>query len=111
MAAHAFGTIILVPFPFTDQSTAKLRPAVVVSSNAYHRARQDLVLMPVTSQLRVNAFGDLLVQDWQAARLLMPSAIKPIFATLAQSLVIKPLGVLTPSDQTALKALIPQLLG
>jgi mRNA interferase MazF len=73
MAAPAFGTIILVPFPFTNQSAAKQRPAVVVSSAAYHRARQDLILMPVTSQLRVNAFGDLLVQDWQAARLLMPS--------------------------------------
>ncbi len=111
MAAPAFGTIILVPFPFTDQSAAKQRPAVVVSSNAYNRARQDLILMPITSQLRVNAFGDLLVQDWQAARLLMPSAVKPVLATLAQSRVIKPLGALSARDQTALKALIPQLLG
>ena len=111
MAAPAFGTIILVPFPFTDQSAAKQRPAVIVSSAAYHRARHDLILMPITSQLRVNAFGDLLVQDWQAARLLMPSAIKPVLATLDQSLVIKSLGTLTPRDQAALKALIPQLLG
>ena len=111
MAAPAFGTIILVPFPFTDQSAAKQRPAVVVSSSAYHRARQDLILMPITSQLRVNAFGDLLVQDWQAARLLMPSAIKPVLATLAQNLVITPLGALSARDQAALKALIPQLLG
>jgi len=111
MPAHAFGTIILVPFPFTDQSAAKQRPAVVVSSTAYHRARQDLILMPITSQLRVNAFGDLLLQDWQAARLLMPSAVKPVLATLDQSLVIKPLGTLTPRDQAALQALIPQLLG
>jgi hypothetical protein len=58
MAAPAFGTIILVPFPFTDQSAAKQRPAVVVSSHAYHRARQDLILMPISSQLRVNAFGE-----------------------------------------------------
>lgn len=82
MAAPAFGTIILVPFPFTDQSAAKQRPAVVVSSSAYHRAR-----------------------------LLRPSAIKPVLATLEQSLVIKPLGTLTPRDQAALKALIPQLPG
>lgn len=111
MAAHAFGTIILVPFPFTDRSATRQRPAVVVSSGAYHRARQDVILMPVTSQLCVNAFGDLLVQDWQAARLLMPSAIKPVLATLAQSLVIRPLGVLSEWDQAALKSLIPQLLG
>lgn len=67
--------------------------------------------MPVTSHLRVSAFGDLLVQDWQAAQLLKPSAIKPVLATLEQSLVIKSLGTLTPRDQAALKALIPQLLG
>ena len=29
---YSFGTIVLVPFPFTDQSGIKRRPAVVVSS-------------------------------------------------------------------------------
>jgi mRNA interferase MazF len=28
-----FGDVVLVPFPFTDQTTSKKRPAVVVSSN------------------------------------------------------------------------------
>lgn len=111
MASRDFGTIILVPFPFTDQSAAKRRPAVVVSSSAYHRARHDLILMPITSQLRVSAFGDLLVQDWQAARLLRPSVIKPVLATLEQGLVIKPLGTLSSRDEAALRALLPQLLG
>jgi mRNA interferase MazF len=111
MAEHSFGTIILVPLPFTDQSAAKRRPAVVVSSSAYQRARHDLILMPITSQLRVSAFGDLPVQDWQAARLLMPSVIKPVLATLERSLVIKQLGTLSLRDAAALRALLPQLLG
>jgi mRNA interferase MazF len=85
MASHPFGTVVLVPFPFTDQSATKQRPAVIVSSSAYHRARRDLILMPITSQLRGSAFGDVLVQDWQAAKLLMPSAIKPVLATRHQS--------------------------
>ncbi len=111
MATYSFGTIILVRFPFTDQSAAKQRPAAIVSSSAYHRARQDLILMPITSQLRGGAFGDVLLQDWQAAKLLMPSAVKPVFATLEQSLVIKPLGQLSARDQAALKATISQLIG
>ena len=38
----SFGDVILVPFPFTDQTTTKKRPAIVVSSDAYHRERSDL---------------------------------------------------------------------
>ena len=111
MAMHSFGSIVLAPFPFTDQSATKQRPAVIVSSSAYHRARRDVILMPITSQLRVSAFGETLVQDWQAAKLLMPSAIKPVFATLDQSLLIKSLGQLSARDQTALKTVITQIVG
>jgi mRNA-degrading endonuclease toxin of MazEF toxin-antitoxin module len=50
MTGYEFGDIVLVPFPFTDQSTTKRRPAVVISSLAYHRDRPDLIIMAVTSQ-------------------------------------------------------------
>ena len=36
MTSSEFGDIILVPFPFTDQSTSKKRPAVVISSSSYN---------------------------------------------------------------------------
>jgi len=38
----SFGDVVLVAFPFTNQSGTKQRPAVVVSSNAYQRQRPDL---------------------------------------------------------------------
>jgi len=46
--AYQFGDVVLVPFPFTDQSAAKQRPGVIVSSVAYHRAWRDLILMAIT---------------------------------------------------------------
>ena len=52
MTTYSFGDIVLVPFPFTDQSTAKKRPAVVVSSDAYNQKRPDIIIMAVTSQIR-----------------------------------------------------------
>ena len=107
-----FGVIVLVPFPFTNQAAVKRRPAVVVSNFAYSNVRPDVIVMAVTSQVRANpALGEVLVVDWQAAGLLKPSAIKPIFATLEQSLVLRRLGMLDPSDQASLRAGIGRILG
>ena len=52
MPAYGFGDIVRVPFPFTDQSGAKKRSAVVVSSTAYNEARRERVIMGVTSQIK-----------------------------------------------------------
>ena len=65
MTSYEFGDILLVPFPFTDQSIAKKRPAVVVSSEGYHRERPDLILMAVSSQVRPTALvGEVMVKQW-----------------------------------------------
>jgi len=44
--------MVLVAFPFTHQAGTKKHPAVVVSSQAYHPQRLDVILMAVTSQMR-----------------------------------------------------------
>ena len=72
---YNFGDIVLVPFPFTDHSATKKRPAVIVSSAAYHRGRRDLIIMAVTGQARpAAALGEVRVADWKAAGLIKPSA-------------------------------------
>jgi mRNA interferase MazF len=110
--ACQFGDVVLVPFPFTDQSASKQRPGVIVSSLAYHRARHDVVLMAITSQMRGSGqFGEVIVQDWMAAKLLKPSAIKPVIATLDQTLIMKTLGQLSTRDQAALKEVIGRIIG
>lgn len=111
MTPYSFGDVVLVPFPFTNQAAFKQRPAVVVSSRAYNSARPDVVVMAITSQLRPQPdFGEVRVADWQSARLLKPSAIKPVFATIEQSLILKVLGALQLNDQSALRAAIAALL-
>ena len=107
-----FGDIVLVPFPFTSQTASKKRPAVVVSSRAYNTAKPDVILMAVTSHLRASAVpGEVWLQDWNAAGLLKPSAVKPVFATLEQTLVIRQLGTLASPDREALRKAIVQTLG
>ena len=107
-----FGDVVLVPFPFTDQSASKRRPAVVASNAVYNRAKPDLVLMAVTSQLRATAaHGEVWIGQWQAAGLLKPSAVKPVFTTIEQRLVIRQLGTLAAADQAALRQAIKEVIG
>jgi mRNA interferase MazF len=68
--------------------------------------------MAITSQLRAPAgLGEVSVCQWQAACLLKPSVIKPVFATIEQGLILKKLGALQPSDQAALRQAIAAVLG
>lgn len=110
--SSSFGDIVLVSFPFTDQSAAKQRPAVVISSDGYHQSRRDLIIMAITSQVRpIQGVGEVAVQDWKSAGLLKPSAIKPVIATVEYTLVIKRLGRLKEGDQQKLRAAIAKIVG
>jgi mRNA interferase MazF len=107
-----FGDIILLPFPFTNQAASKKRPAVVISNRTYNLAKPDVVVMAVTSQLRpAPELGEVWIGQWREAGLLKPSAVKPVFATLEQGLVLRQLGVLHADDQAALRRAISQVLG
>ena len=50
MIGYKCGDIVLVPFPFTDFSTLKQRPALVISSDSFNRSREDAILVAITSQ-------------------------------------------------------------
>lgn len=110
--SYSFGDIVLVPFPFTDQSATKRRPAVIVSSDRYHRERPDLIIMAVTSQARpAGGVGEVQVKEWQAAKLLKPSVVKPVITTIEHSLVIRTLGRLKEVDQQALQQALAAVIG
>ncbi len=109
---YSFGDVVLVPFPFTDQSGTKKRPAVVVSSAAYQAQRRDLVIMAITSQIRPHpAFGEFTITEWKKAGLIAPSAVKPVFTTIDKRLVIRRLGQLQPADVRSLRTSLAQILG
>lgn len=110
--SYAFGDVILVPFPFTDQSTTKQRPAVVISSSSYNGQRPALILLAITSHMRASlSFGEALVADWQAARLIKPSVFKPLITTIEQAFVIKRLGKLSANDAASLRSVIEKIVG
>jgi mRNA interferase MazF len=106
-----FGDIVLVPFPFTSQAASKKRPAVIVSNHNYNKNKPDVVVMAVTSQIRPSEGEDVWVRDWQAAGLLKSSSVKPVFATLEQTLIIRRLGRLSMVDQESIRNAITRIFG
>ena len=111
-APFEFGDVVLVPFPFTSQTASKKRPAVIVSNGAYNREKPDVVVMAITSQFRPSpVLGEVWLGRWQDAGLIKPSAIKAVFATLEQALVLRQLGTLAAADQAALRKAIAEVVG
>lgn len=111
MTAYKRGDIVLVPFPFSNQTTTKKRPAVIISSSRYNTVSKDMVIMAVTSQIEKSFdIGSCLIKDWKEANLLKPSAIKPAISSIEQALVLKKLGMLSPDDSSSLNAGLKELL-
>ena len=105
------GDIVLVPFPFTDLSATKQRPALVLSPERLNKARLDLVVVAVTSQVPSTLRGDevlLSEADLQSAGLPRRSIIKlgKIF-TIHQGLVRRKLGRI---PQSTLEEVLQKLL-
>ena len=90
------GDVVLVDFP--GAHVTKRRPAVVLSSEAYHLSRPDVVLAVLTSNTtRANTALDRVLADWQLANLLKPTAFRPYFVTVEQS-AVRAIGRLSERD-------------
>ena len=86
--------IVLLPIPFTDLTSRKVRPAIVIGRNG-----GDLFLVPISSVLSNTDFP---VKEWRSAGLNVPSGIKAQVSTVEARLVVKTVGTLTAVDRQTL---------
>src|SRR5712692_1859259 len=105
------GEIVLLPFPYTDQSGTKRRPALILSTDAYNLRRTDLILAPITSNVAGRQPDDTVLSDWAAAGLLKPSVVKGILGAVEQILVVRPLGRLSAADLQPVEQTFAAALG
>src|SRR6266568_5020881 len=86
--------VVLLPIPFTDLRSRKVRPAIVIGRNG-----SDLFLVPVSSVLPNTDFP---VKEWRAAGLNVPCGVKAQVSTVEESLVVNIVGSLATADRQTL---------
>jgi mRNA interferase MazF len=85
------GDVVIVDFPGFVQT--KRRPALVVSTTAYHTASVDVILAVITSNIAGATLPtDYVLQDWAAAGLRRASAVRMCLETEMRSNVIQVIG-------------------
>jgi mRNA interferase MazF len=85
------GSVVLIPFPFTDLKGSKIRPAVVLSKNAL-----DVTICFITSELKWKTEYDIPVFPSVDNGLKAESLIRTgKIATIDSSLVLGELGELS----------------
>ena len=82
--------VVLLPIPFTDLTSRKVRPAIIIGRNG-----ADLFLVPVSSVLSNTDFP---LKEWRAAGLNVPCGVKAQLATVEERLVVKIVGKLAVAD-------------
>jgi mRNA interferase MazF len=98
--------IILVPFPFTDLSRNKKRPALVISPKEYNKG-YDLIIMFITSKLSTfGRPGDYKIAKWREAGLPKPSMTRMKLATIEKDIVIKKFATLQDEDRKSIQNIL-----
>ncbi len=86
--------IVLIPIPFTDLSSHKRRPVIVISNNAYHRATTDMVVVAMTSNPAPVDYGFAIdSSNLDRGRLNRPGTVRvDKIYTLSQTLIAATFG-------------------
>ncbi len=88
---YAFGNIVLARFPFTDLSSSKVRPALVISKN--NNQRSDLILSFITSNVASAVSDALLLRPTRQNGLKGPSLVRfDKIATLEAQIIAGRIG-------------------
>ena len=101
--------VVVVPFPFTDKTASKKRPALVISDESFNLSLRKSVMAMITTSGHSPWMLDVPIIDLAASGLKSPSLIRMKLFTLDNVLILKKIGTLTQSDQERVKNSLKQL--
>jgi len=98
MINYKRGDIVFVSFGFSEETGFKKRPALIISSDDYHKSREEVIVVAITSNIKRLLFGDTKINKWKEAGLIYPSLATGIVRTIKMSMIIRKLGTLSKQD-------------
>ncbi len=105
--------IVKVPFPFTDSATAKVRPAVILSSAKHFNGKIGLSIMGMVTSLKPSQDlwpADIEITHLESTGLSAPSIIRFKLFTLDHRLILGRLGSLSAADQRQVHQKLKEIL-
>jgi len=104
--------VVVVPFPFTDQSAGKRRPALVISDSANfnHRTGHSVLAM-ITSSRQSPWQLDVPIGNLESTGLPAPSMVRMKLFTMDHRLILRKTGRLSPEDQACVNTALVRLAG
>ncbi len=106
-------SVIAIAYPQDDGLTAKQRPALVVSSQAFHDRFNRVLCVPITTAQAMQDVqpGDIAVTDFEQVGLRKPCVIRPSrIASLPLAFVVTVKGSLKPKDRRAVSGALKAAL-
>ena len=105
----------MVNVPFTGQTGAKRRPALVVSTDSFHRKLPDVIVCPISSQPRYfqrPGPGDHPMKDWRAVGLKHPSTVRiSNILAVEKRIINRVLGVLSTEELSGIEDALARAFG
>ena len=92
------GEIVLIPVPFTDLTSQKRRPVIVISNDTYNRSGADIVVVAMTSHPATAKYAfQISSADLIEGKLNRPGTerVDKIY-TLAKAIIVKRFGKVSP---------------
>jgi len=103
-------SVIAVPFPFTDRSATKKRPALVISSpSGFGNLIGHSVMAMITSSKNSHWPLDVELKDLKSAGLSSASMVRMKLFTLDHRMVISVIGKLSRVDRMAIQDSLKKL--
>jgi mRNA interferase MazF len=103
--------LVLLPYPFTDMSGSKVRPALVVSNDSFNKSSADCVMVPLTSVLKDAPHSVMIKQsDLSSGTLVVTSRVRAdkLFC-VEKGLVLTKIGCLAETKFGRIRAEILSL--